>query len=68
MAISRFISCFNVTILKETEISQVSGKWKKSKTSPLLYININSDIKYLADQKNNKEEKIRKRPKTFRKI
>ena len=37
MAISRFISCFNVTILKETEISQVSGKWKKSKTSPLLY-------------------------------
>ena len=37
MAIFRFISCFNVTILKETEISQVSGKWKKSKTSPLLY-------------------------------
>ena len=68
MAISRFISCFNVTILKETEISQVSGKWKNQKLLPYCILNINSDIKYLADQKNNKEEKIRKRPKAFRKI
>lgn len=57
MAISRFISCFNVTILKETEISQVSGKWKNQKLLPYCILNTWQIRKIIKKKRFEKDQK-----------
>ena len=57
MAISRFISCFNVTILKETEISQVSGKWKNQKLLPYCILNPWQIRKIITKKRFEKDQK-----------